>query len=86
MLVSNGGLFVIALVLALWTGAAIWALITGLQMRRAAGTARRQLRRLTRLIDSGPAIPLIVRSDSRIEGPERVARWLGLEKLPPYLA
>ncbi|PXW76024.1 PAS/PAC sensor signal transduction histidine kinase [Blastomonas natatoria] len=86
MLVSNGGLFLIALVLALWTGAAIWALITGLQMRRAAGTARRQLRRLTRLIDSGPAIPLIVRSDSRIEGPERVARWLGLPKLPPYLA
>ncbi|WP_446654104.1 PAS-domain containing protein [Blastomonas sp.] len=86
MLVSNGGLFVIALVLALWTGGAIWALVTGLQMRRAAGTARRQLRRLTRLIDSGPAIPLIVRSDSRIEGPERVARWLGLEKLPPYLA
>lgn len=86
MLVSNGGLFVIALVLALWTGAAIWALVTGLQMRRAASTARRQLRRLTRLIDSGPAIPLIVRSDSRIEGPERVARWLGLEKLPPYLA
>lgn len=86
MLVSNGGLFVMAIVLALWTGAAIWALITGLQMRRAAGTARRQLRRLTRLIDSGPAIPLIVRSDSRIEGPERVARWLGLSKLPPYLA
>lgn len=86
MLVSNGGLFVIAIVLALWTGGAIWALVTGLQMRRAAGTARRQLRRLTRLIDSGPAIPLIVRSDSRIEGPERVARWLGLEKLPPYLA
>lgn len=86
MLVSNGGLFVIAIVLAAWTGGAIWALITGLQMRRAAGTARRQLRRLTRLIDSGPAIPLIVRSDSRIEGPERVARWLGLEKLPPYLA
>lgn len=86
MLVSNGGLFIIAIVLALWTGGAIWALVTGLQMRRAAGTARRQLRRLTRLIDSGPAIPLIVRSDSRIEGPERVARWLGLEKLPPYLA
>lgn len=86
MLVSNGGLFLIAIVLALWTGGAIWALVTGLQMRRAAGTARRQLRRLTRLIDSGPAIPLIVRSDSRIEGPERVARWLGLEKLPPYLA
>ena len=86
MLVSNGGMFVMAIVLALWTGAAIWALVTGLQMRKAAGTARRQLRRLTRLIDSGPAIPLIVRSDSRIEGPERVARWLGLEKLPPYLA
>lgn len=86
MLVSNGGLFLIAIVLALWTGTAIWALVTGLQMRRGAVTARRQLRRLTRLIDSGPAIPLIVRSDSRIEGPERVARWLGLEKLPPYLA
>ncbi len=85
MLISNGSMLIIALVFAAWTAAAIWALTSGLTMRRSAGTARRQLRRLTRLIESGPAIPLIVRSDSRIEGPERVARWLGLDKLPPYL-
>lgn len=85
MLIGNGSMLVIALVFAAWTAAAIWALTSGLAMRRSAGTARRQLRRLTRLIDSGPAVPLIVRSDSRIEGPERVARWLGLDKLPPYL-
>ncbi|MDK2758093.1 MAG: PAS-domain containing protein [Blastomonas fulva] len=86
MLIGNGSMLVIALVFAGWTGAAIWALVTGLQMRRSASTARRQLRRLTRLVDSGPAVPLIVRSDSRIEGPEKVARWLGLAKLPPYLS
>lgn len=86
MLIGNGSMMVIALIFAAWTAAAIWALTTGLTMRKAAGTARRQLRRMTRLIDSGPAIPLIVRSDSRIEGPERVARWLGLDKLPPYLS
>ena len=86
MLISNGTMLVVALVFAAWTAAAIWALVTGLMMRKSAGTVRRQLRRLTRLIDSGPAIPLIVRSDSRIEGPERVARWLGLDKLPPYLS
>ncbi|WP_288015483.1 hypothetical protein [Blastomonas sp.] len=86
MLIGNGSMLVIALVFAGWTGAAIWALVTGLQMRRSASTARRQLRRLTRLVDSGPAVPLIVRSDSRIEGPEKVARWLGLTKLPPYLS
>lgn len=86
MLIGNGSMLLVALVFAAWTAAAIWALVTGLQMRRAAGTARRQLRRLTRLVESGPAVPLIVRSDLRIEGPEKVARWLGLAKLPPYLS
>lgn len=86
MLIGNGALLVVTLVFAAWTAAAIWALVTGLQMRSQAGTTRRQLRRLTRLIESGPAVPLIIRADSRIEGPERVARWLGLPKLPPYLS
>ena len=37
------------------------------------------------MIDDAPAIPLIVRSDGRIEGPERLAGWLGLARLPDFL-
>ena len=31
------------------------------------------------------AIPLLVRADGRIEAPERLAGWLGLDHLPGYL-
>ncbi|WP_373489166.1 PAS-domain containing protein [Blastomonas sp.] len=85
MLIDNLTMLLVATVLALWTAVAIWALSSGLAMRRAASTSRRQMRRLSRLIETAPAVPLIVRSDLRIEGPERVARWLGLDRLPPYL-
>jgi len=85
MTLGNGGTLILGLLLAGWTGAAIWALITGLEMRRSAAGARRQLRRLSRLLEGAPALPLIVRADGRIEGPDRLARWFGLQSLPPYL-
>lgn len=38
------------------------------------------------MIDEAPAIPLLVRADGRIEGSDRLAGWLGIEKLPQYLS
>src|SRR5690606_32696889 len=33
-----------------------------------------------------PAVPLLVRADGKIEGPERLAAWLGLGRLPGFLS
>ncbi len=38
------------------------------------------------MIDEAPAIPLLVRSDGRIEGSARLAHWLGLPEMPEYLS
>ena len=86
MTLSNSALFVLGLLLALWLAAGSWAVISGLSMRREARGATRQLRRMTRLLDGAPALPLLVRVDGRLEGPEKLARWLGLAQLPPYLS
>jgi hypothetical protein len=77
---------VAGVVLALWLGAAAWAVVTGLAMRRRAREAGMQANRLQQLLDSAPALPMMVRPDGRIEAPERLADWLGLARMPNFLA
>ena len=74
------------LVLALWLGLAAWALASGLGMRRRARHADRQAERLGQLLDSAPALPMMIRPDGRLEAPERLADWLGLKRIPNFLA
>jgi len=69
-----------AMILALWLGASIWAVRTGLGMRFRATESERAAASMTELIRSAPAIPVIVRPDGRLEAPERLATWLGLDK------
>ncbi len=38
------------------------------------------------MIDDSPAVPLLVRADGRIEAPERLAAWLGLDRAPGFLS
>ena len=78
-------LALLGLLLAAWTVGAVWLMWTARSRMRAARSARGAVRRLTRMIDDAPAIPLIVKSDGRIEGPERLAAWLGLAKLPDFV-
>lgn len=78
-------LALIASLLAIWLGVAVWATVAGL---RALGRARdidAYNRRLAGLIEGGPAIPLVIREDGRIEAPGRLARRLGLIELPRTL-
>ncbi|MEM6907214.1 MAG: PAS-domain containing protein [Pseudomonadota bacterium] len=76
----------IGLLLAAWTTFAAIAIV------RANGKARRStaletsVRRMQHMLEVAPAVPLLVRVDGRIEGPVRLARWLGLEALPEYLS
>ena len=79
-------LVLIALLLAAWTvGAAVVVLRASAKTRRA-DTLQKSLRRMQHLLEVAPAVPMLVRVDGRIEGSERLARWLGLEKMPGYLS
>jgi hypothetical protein len=68
--------------LALWVAVAGWAIVRGVTMQRRAAHAQRRAMQLTALLDGSPALPLIVRSDGRMEGPGGIASFFGLEALP----
>ncbi len=76
----------LGLMLAAWTFGAVWLVVGSLQRARAARHARNTVRRLSRMIDDAPAIPLLVRADGKIEGPDRLAKWLGMDSLPGFLS
>lgn len=79
-------LVAVGLLLALWTAGAGWVMLRA-SVRAAQGDgSRKAARRLARIIEDAPAIPLLVRADGRIEAPERLAGWFGLDKLPAYLS
>lgn len=86
MELSPTALALIGLLLAAWTAGAAWLMIAASGKARAAETSRKAARRMARLIDEAPAIPLLVRADMRIEASERLAGWLGLPRLPAYLS
>ena len=79
-------LVLIGLLLAAWTFGAAWIALSARRRERQGRSARAAVRRLSRMIDSAPALPLLVRADGRIEGPERLAAWLGLDRLPDFLS
>lgn len=75
----------LGLMLAGWTLAALWAVVSSASRARAGEAALARARRLARLVEESPAQMLIVRTDGRIEGTPRLAAWLGFEKLPQFL-
>jgi signal transduction histidine kinase len=83
---SHGVAVLIGAVMALWLGLAAWGLFSGLRLRKRAEFSTAQADRLALLIDSAPALPLMVRNDGRIEAPDRLANWLGLERVPNFLS
>jgi PAS domain-containing protein len=82
---SNSMAVLIGAVMALWLAGAVWAVVTGLSLRKRAAFASDQADRLASLLDSAPALPMMVRGDGRIEAPDRLADWLGLPKMPFFL-
>lgn len=77
---------IIGLLLAVWTVAAMWLMFKASRDSQAAAAHKKVARRLSRMVEEGPAIPLLVRVDGRIEAPDRFARWVGLDKVPEYLS
>ncbi len=76
----------IGMIMALWLCAGIWAVVTGLRLRKRAQFSTSQADRLALLLESAPALPLVVRNDGRIEAQDRIASWLGLTRLPNFLS
>ena len=83
---SPTALTVIGLLLAAWTaGAAVVVLRANAKARRLKNV-QTAFKRMQRMLDVAPAIPMLVRVDGRIEAPERLARWLGLDAVPTFLS
>ena len=76
----------IGLLLAAWTVGAAWLMISAGAKAKGAESTRRAAKRMARLLDEAPAIPLLVRADGRIEGSDRLAHWLGFDRLPQFLS
>jgi signal transduction histidine kinase len=76
----------IGLLLAAWTLAALGAMVSARAREKRAEGVQRHARRLSRMVDESPALPLLVRSDGKIEAPPKLARWLGLDAMPQYLS
>lgn len=77
---------ILGLILAAWLAAAAWAVWTGLSMKNKAQATMRQSGRLGRLLETSPALPLLVRSDGKLEASQRLMHWLGFEHLPAHIS
>lgn len=74
------------MVMAVWLVGSAWALATGLKLRRRASYSAAQADGLSMLLESAPAVPLVVRNDGRVEAQARLVGWLGLSHLPNFLS
>lgn len=86
MFLNQAAWAVIGLLLAAWTVAAAWAVLAARARQRRAESSLRLARRLGRMVDDAPALPMVVRADGRIEGPARLAGWFGFDAMPGYLS
>ncbi len=77
---------ILGLILAAWLAAAAWAVWTGLAMKNRAEATLRQSGRLGRLLETSPALPLLVRSDGKLEASQRLMHWLGFDHLPAHIS
>ncbi len=85
MTLTPTALVLLGLMLAGWTMAALWALGSARARERKAEGGLRHAKRLGRMVDESPALPLLVRADGKIEAPQRLAGWLGLDAVPQFL-
>ena len=76
----------LGIVLAAWLAAAVWALSTGQRMRREGTQVQGKFDRLSSLLASAPAAPIIIHADGRIEAADRLAKWLGKDRVPAFVS
>ena len=77
---------ILGVVLALWLGAAVWALSSGQRRRREGMQAQGKFDRLSVLLASAPAAPIVIHPDGRLEAADRLAKWLGKDRVPTFVS
>ncbi len=77
---ENLNIALMGLLMAAWLVAASVAIWLGLSMRQQAQRTLKQTGRLGRLLETAPAIPVIVRGDGKLEASDRLARMMGFER------
>lgn len=86
MILDKTALVLLGLLLAAWAVAAAWVAMGARKRVRKADALQRNTRKLARMVDESPALPLLVRVDGKIEAPQRLAHWLGLDAVPQFLS
>lgn len=86
MAFNQTALVLIGLLLAAWTVLAAWATLAARGRVKRAEASQRSARRMARMVEQSPALPLLVRTDGRIEAPPKLAGWLGLDAVPGFLS
>lgn len=76
----------VGIICAIWTVVAAYFIWAGIMMRRKAVRTLQQTSRFGRLLETAPAIPIIVKGDGRFEATDRFARWIGLDRKIDYIA
>ncbi len=77
---------IIGLVMGFWLVCAAVAIYYGLSLHREAQKTLRQTARLGRLLDTAPTVPVIVRSNGRVDATDRFAKMIGQAVVPSSLA
>ena len=85
MVLNQTALVLIGLLLAAWTALAAWAYLAARRRVKRAEASQRAARRMARMVEESPALPLLVRTDGRIEAAPKLAGWLGLDNVPQFL-
>ncbi len=85
MELSPTALALIGVLLAAWTVVAAWVALWAHGKAGRAQASRRSARRMARMIEEAPALPMLVRTDGRIEASDKLATWLDLDKMPQFL-
>jgi signal transduction histidine kinase len=77
---ENLNIALMGLLMAAWLVAASVAIWLGLSMRNQAQRTLKRTARLGRLLETAPAIPVIVRGDGKLEASDRLARMMGFDR------
>ena len=85
MLLNQTALVLIGLLLGGWAVLAGWATLSARGKVRRAEASQRASRRMAKMVEDSPALPLLVRTDGRIEAAPKLAGWLGLDAVPQFL-
>ena len=85
MVLTQTALALVGLLLAGWAVLAAWFVLGARARARRVESALQKGRRLARMVEESPAIPLLVRADGRIEASPKLAKWLGLDAVPQFL-